>query len=104
MTSRAAWALAAIALGLGLALGVTALAAHEAAPPSEASLALVDATGLFDPFLSSSSRWLRHPSVTERAAALSDAPDGLDLDPAGLAIRPDLEAGGARWSIVERAR
>jgi hypothetical protein len=103
MISRAAWALAAIVLGLGLALGVAALAARGAAPPSAATLALVDATGLFDPFLSSSSRWLRHPSLTEPVAALSDAPHGLDLDPAGLAIRPDPETGGARWSIVERA-
>jgi hypothetical protein len=104
MRARAAWALAAIGVGLGLALGVAALVAHRTGPPSAATLALVDASGLFDPFLSSSSRWLRHPSVTERAAALADAPDGLDLDPAGLAIRPDPEPRGARWSIVERAR
>lgn len=48
--------------------------------------ALVRATGLADPFLSSSSRWLRYPSLAEPAAAHLDAPDGIDVDPGGMAI------------------
>lgn len=38
--------------------------------------------------LSSDARWLRHPSQSEPAAALSDAPGALDLDPAGGLIAP----------------
>ncbi len=48
--------------------------------------ALIAATGLSDPFFSSGSRWLRHPSLTEPGAPLADGPDGLDVDPGGMAI------------------
>jgi hypothetical protein len=44
------------------------------------------ATGLSDLALSSSSRWLRHPSLAEPSAAAWDAPIGLDVDPAGATI------------------
>lgn len=45
-------------------------------------------TGATDLALSTSSRWLRHPSVAEPAAACQDQPPCFDTDPAGLAIAP----------------
>jgi len=57
--------------------------------------------GTADLFLSSSSRWIRHPSITEPGAAFQEYPAGLDVDPAGGVIGPasELLAGGAtaRW-------
>ncbi len=47
--------------------------------------------GAADLALSSSSRWLRHPSVTEPGAPFADGPAILDHDPAGAAIGPPLE-------------
>jgi hypothetical protein len=47
--------------------------------------------GTPDLALSSSSRWLRHPSQAEPGAAFSDAPAALDPDPGGAAIGPPLE-------------
>jgi hypothetical protein len=53
---------------------------------------IVRATGLSELALSTSSTWLRHPSLAAPSAAVSDAPLGLDVDPAGATIaRPTRE-------------
>jgi len=44
--------------------------------------------GVPDLALSSSSRWLRHPSQVEPAAPFSDLPAALDVDPAGAVVGP----------------
>lgn len=48
--------------------------------------AVVRLLGTADLALSSSSRWLRHPSITEPGAAFADGPAILDNDPAGAAL------------------
>ncbi len=48
--------------------------------------AIVRLAGVTDLAISSSSRWLRHPSVSEPGAAFSDAPAMFDADPAGAAV------------------
>lgn len=53
--------------------------------------AVVAITGMSDLALSSSARWLRHPSQAEPGAAFSDAPSSLDVDPAGAWIGPPRE-------------
>lgn len=58
--------------------------------------AIVALTGASDLALSSSARWLRHPSHAEPGAAFSDLPASLDVDPAGAWIGPPraiLEVG-----------
>ena len=50
--------------------------------------AIVALVGVPDLAVSSSSRWLRHPSVSEPGAPFADAPATLDTDPAGAAIAP----------------
>ncbi len=57
--------------------------------------------GTADMVLSSSSRWLRHPSLSEPGAPFADGPAILDIDPAGAMIGPPLEvlAGGSRGVI-----
>lgn len=50
---------------------------------------LTQLTGSSDLALSSSSRWLRNPTLVEPAAAAADAPAILDTDPAGALIPPD---------------
>ena len=91
MTSRLRALTAAILVALA-GLVVIALHARRLAQRAEdrraANLALVDATGLGDLALSSSARWLRHPSQAEPAAAVQDVPAGLDVDPAGALTRP----------------
>jgi hypothetical protein len=57
--------------------------------------AVVRLLGMADLALSSSSRWLRHPSVSEPGAAFADGPAMLDVDPAGAAIGPPFEPPGA---------
>ena len=44
--------------------------------------------GMPDLALSSSSRWLRAPTQSERTAPLADAPISFDSDPAGALIGP----------------
>ncbi len=44
--------------------------------------------------LSSSARWLRVPTLTERTAPLCDAPIAFDTDPAGGILGPIPEAHG----------
>lgn len=48
--------------------------------------------GVADLVLSSSSRWLRHPSVSEPGAPFADGPAILDNDPAGAAIGPPMQS------------
>ena len=66
--------------------------------------ATVRLLGTADLFLSSSSRWIRHPSLSEPGAAFQELPAGLDLDPAGGVIgpAPELLAGGARNRLILR--
>ena len=66
--------------------------------------ATVRLLGTADLFLSSSSRWIRHPSLSEPGAAFHELPAGLDVDPAGGVIgpAPELLAGGARNRLVLR--
>lgn len=64
--------------------------------------ALVELTGLPDLALSSSSRWLRHPSLAEPGAAFSDLPASLDVEPAGALIGPPravLRVGATELTI-----
>ena len=63
--------------------------AKATAPHEERQRAsVVRLVGVADLAVSSSSRWLRHPSVSEPGAAFSDAPAMLDTDPAGAAVAP----------------
>jgi hypothetical protein len=54
-------------------------------------VAVTRVVGTADLALSSSSRWLRHPSQAEPGAAFADAPASFDPDPAGAAIAPPRE-------------
>ena len=49
---------------------------------------LVHVIGVPDLALSSSARWLRHPSQAEPGAAASEGPLSFDPDPAGALIAP----------------
>ena len=53
--------------------------------------AAVRILGTADLFLSSSSRWIRHPSISEPGAAFQEMCAGLDVDPAGGLIGPAPE-------------
>lgn len=65
-----------------------------------ARLEVVRLTGLPELALSSGARWLRHPSQVEPAAALSDAPGALDVDPAGVGTTPPRFPGeGVRLEV-----
>jgi hypothetical protein len=100
--SRIGWHLAWTAL---LLAGVLAMlidarlqrAAQKARHPEVQSV--VRLLGVADLALSSTSRWLRHPSITEPGAPFADGPAILDNDPGGAAIGPPHAAamlGGAR--------
>lgn len=52
---------------------------------------MVRLAGWADLALSSSSRWLRHPSLSEPGAAFADGPALLDNDPAGACLGPPYE-------------
>lgn len=58
----------------------------------EARRAAVRAVGFADLALSSSARWIRHPSQVELAAPFQDGPASLDTDPAGAIVGPPVEA------------
>jgi hypothetical protein len=90
------WPLVALALALtllGVAAADAARRANEAAATDHAGTqaALGRLLGSADLALSSSSRWLRHPSLVEPGAAAADAPGSLDADPAG-ALHPPRPA------------
>lgn len=50
--------------------------------------AVVRLVGAADLALSNTSRWLRHPSLTEPGAPFADGPAILDNDPAGAVLAP----------------
>jgi hypothetical protein len=64
--------------------------------------AVVRLLGTADMALSSASRWLRHPSLSEPGAAFADAPAILDADPAGAMIAPPrtVLAGSLQEPVV----
>jgi hypothetical protein len=64
---------------------------------TRARRAVVRLAGAPDLALSSSSRWLRHPSQVEITAAVQDGPASLDVDPAGLVLGPPLPPRRPRW-------
>lgn len=67
-------------------------AQKERAPQVQSVVRLL---GVADLALSSSSRWLRHPSITEPGAPFADGPAILDNDPAGAMIGPPQPAPAA---------
>ncbi|MFK8004565.1 MAG: hypothetical protein AB8H86_33665 [Polyangiales bacterium] len=80
---------ATLMLFLLVAVGIDAKARHasEDAKRPE-TLAVVQQLGFVDLALSSSARWLRTPSQSERSAPLTDAPLSFDTDPAGAVLGP----------------
>lgn len=88
------WPVLALVLSLAL-LGLCALDAArrhgraEAHARARTAEALSGLLGTPDLAISSSSRWLRHPSLVEPAAAAADGPAILDTDPAGALLPPD---------------
>jgi hypothetical protein len=71
--------------------------------------AVVRLLGTADLALSSCSRWLRHPSLTEPGAPFADGPAILDNDPAGAVLGPPFEVlaattNGRPGSILLRGR
>lgn len=103
-------ALIAVSIAIALALGALAMDAarlRDADGEGRAlRAALASRVGLADLALSSDARWLRHPSQAEPAAAISDAPGALDVDPAGawIAAPREVLAEGARGTIERRPR
>ena len=95
-----------VALAGALALGGTVADAARRRAAREATAArnaaVVDLIGLPDLALSSSARWLRHPSQAEWGAAVSDLPASLDVDPAGALIGPPREVVGVGGVEVVR--
>lgn len=100
--------LAAIVSAIVIALSAVVLDAarrrgadHDA---GERRARLAASIGLTDLALSSGARWLRHPSQAEPAAAISEVPGALDVDPAGAWIGPPraVLAGGARATLEVR--
>ena len=93
-------------LGLTLCLGAAAIDARRRARVDGAAIdAFVSRTGSSELALSTTSRWLRHPSSAEPGAACQDQPPCLDVDPAGLAIAPPrawFEGRGALEARVVR--
>lgn len=101
-------ALSATAIAIFLALGAIVMHAEMLRNERDASCSrrarLAAGIGLPDLALSSGARWLRHPSQVEPAAAISDAPGALDVDPAGAWISPPraVLAAGARGTLEVR--
>lgn len=72
---------------VGLAMDANARRAAFDAERTEMR-AIVQQLGFADLALSSSARWLRTPSQSERSAPLTDAPLSFDTDPAGAVLGP----------------
>ena len=91
-----------LALALLIVAAAAALERRADAEHVAARVSLVAWLGTADLALSSSSRWLRHPSQAEPGAASADMPAGLDVDPAGASIAPPREviAASARDAKV----
>jgi hypothetical protein len=91
------------ALALAAALDAVArVAAFERTESVRVSGAAL--VGAPDLALSSSARWLRHPSQSEPGAAFSDAPAALDVDPADAVLGPPFELGSPRGPSRAPAR
>ena len=91
MTRLAALGLVALLFALA-SLGVAVDARARRAAQDDASIAaFVRRTGSADLALSSTSRWLRHPSLAEPGAACQDGPPCIDTEPAGMAFDPARE-------------
>ncbi|MBX3250609.1 MAG: hypothetical protein KF901_25755 [Myxococcales bacterium] len=74
-----------------LSAGVVADAATRrgvAAAALDARRAAVRGVGLGDLALSSSARWIRHPTQAEPGAPFQDLPSTFDVDPAGAVVGP----------------
>ena len=82
----------ALALLLALATCALAFVALDAvrlrAARRDLSVPVTRTLGLTDLALSSTARWLRHPTQAEPAAGTADAPYALDVEPAGGILRP----------------
>lgn len=76
----------ALAIGAPIVHGM--IRRDERARDLEARRALTSVLGTPDLALSSSSRWLRHPSLAEPTAPFADAPAALDVDPGGAFVAP----------------
>ena len=61
---------------------------------------IVRLLGTADLALSSASRWLRHPSLTESGAPFADGPAILDADPAGAVIGPPRDVLSGKASLI----
>lgn len=73
----------------GVVISVEAVSQRAFRRQSEPEIqSIVRLLGTADMALSSASRWLRHPSLSEPGAAFADAPAILDTDPAGAMIAP----------------
>ena len=67
----------------GVLFAHAAVRSSRAASDTSARRATVQTLGFADFALSSSARWLRHPSQVERMAPFQDLPASFDVDPAG---------------------
>ncbi len=95
MRRARAFGLALLALSIALASILIDASRRRAARDPKMDAA-VEITGVPDLALSSSARWLRHPSQAEPGAPFADSPASLDTDPAGAWIGPPravLEVG-----------
>lgn len=100
-------------MGIALVIGAitTVLAIHldaarrrsDDGARHEGRRALVRMLGLADLALSSSARWLRHPSQAEPGAAFADAPASFDADPGSALLGPPTELFRATDSRAKRA-
>lgn len=88
--------LAVVGLVLVLDAGVRRETGHA---EHERTARIARVTGLPELALSASSTWLRHPALAVPSAAVSDAPLGLDVDPAGAVI-----ARRGRERVIEMRR
>jgi hypothetical protein len=91
VTPRLPIAACAALLLAAMLTGVALHAAHlrqEGAAARRERIALAGVLGVADLAVSSHARWLRHPSMSEPAAAFADAAGALDVDPAGAWIAP----------------
>jgi hypothetical protein len=93
--------IALVAGGVGIALDAARQRVRHRQTEPEIR-AVVRLLGTADMALSSASRWLRHPSLSEPGAAFADAPAILDADPAGAFIAPPrtVLAGSLKEPLV----
>ncbi|HJL17230.1 MAG TPA: hypothetical protein RMH99_16300 [Sandaracinaceae bacterium LLY-WYZ-13_1] len=104
---RARWALVGAGAPFALVAFVLIDAARLTAARAGRSASVARVTETPDLALSSSARWLRHPSQSEAGAAFSDLPASLDVDPAGALLGPPrevLEAGAPEAVEIRSAR